>query len=141
IVQANHQPGERPVALRGDGTRWRQPKGERFMEITINGKATTLTTEQGKALWIALGYRLNMLLNAVPTGPKTLATVVLDPCRQDESDPKLASVVPGPRMDLSVDVGQAEALRIWKQLELTFDESVILCDDDYLMGLAKLGPL
>jgi hypothetical protein len=30
------------------------------MEITINGKATTLTTEQGKALWNALGYRLNM---------------------------------------------------------------------------------
>jgi hypothetical protein len=60
------------------------------MEILINGKATTLTTEQGRALWNALGYRLNMLLNAVPSRHKTVVTALLARYRQDESDPKLA---------------------------------------------------
>jgi hypothetical protein len=100
------------------------------MEITINGVRTTLTTEQGKALWRALGYQLNHLLNALPTRPKTPVTVLLSRYQQDESDPNVASVVPSPTLatfairvrDLAADVAQAEALRIWKRLELQFNE-------------------
>jgi hypothetical protein len=95
------------------------------MQITVKNQTITLTAGEAHALRRALGYHLHKLVQSLRDRPRTVVTGRLAVFTRDDWDHAQAEVVPGPGMarfavrvaGLAVELGQAEALRVWKQLE------------------------
>jgi hypothetical protein len=114
------------------------------MELAVNNQRIALSEAQAKALRRALGYHLARLVESLRDKPRTAVTVLLETFKQDDWDHSQADVIAGPKMarfsirvgGMTLDVGQAEALRAWKQLETATNKDVALADEDWFVGLA-----